>query len=226
MERPAPSLRALPWSYSEELNRRGSASRRSPTASVDFEMISQATELLRPNVGSGTINLAHRIVFARSPCFVPLAACSLLRAADRRVRVPDGTPLAPAPARLAGAPSLLSRLSGRDPGGSSDVLPACVGHPTRLRVPGASRRTLPGTLLRRPRKRTLRIPARLRHASVSSTDRSAGLVLLLSLRHRVSQGDYAGKHRGSAPPLGAYKSPLLASFLLDSATGLSREHAY
>src|SRR5215210_2409211 len=60
------------------------------------------------------------------------------------------------------------------------------------------------------------IPVRLLPASGSSTERSGGPVLLLSLRSRASPGDGAGRPRESAPPLGACKRPFLASFLLYS----------
>src|ERR671920_2480582 len=85
----------------------------------------------------------------------------------------------------------------------------------------ASRQMVLGSLLQCPQVRTRRIPVRPRLASGSSTDRSAGLVLLLSLPSRGSSGDYAGKPRGSAPPLGEYKSPLLASFVLYSRVNLA-----
>jgi hypothetical protein len=166
----------------------------------------------------GILNLAHQRVFARTPWFspVPLAAHSLLRAAYRRVRVLDGVPAAPALARPEAAPSLRCWFAERGPGGSSGVLHACEGRRIRLRVPGSSRQIVLGTLLQCPRVTSRRIPVRLRLASGSSTDRSAGLVRLLSLRSRDSPGDYAGEPRGSALPLGGCKSPLLASFVLYS----------
>jgi hypothetical protein len=167
---------------------------------------------------AGILNLARRRVFARTPWLspVPLATYSLLRAAHLRVRVLDGVPPAPALVRPAGSPSLLFRFAGHGPGGSSGVLPACEAHPSRLRVPGASRQIGLGTHPQYPRVTTRQIPVRLRPVSGSSTDRSAGLVLLLSLRSRDSSEDYAGELRGSAPPLGGCKSPLLASFVLYS----------
>src|SRR5919112_1327592 len=95
-------------------------------------------------------------------------------------------------------------------------LASVLGRRIRLRVPGSSRQIVLGTLLQCPRVTSRRIPVRLRLASGSSTDRSAGLVRLLSLRSRDSPGDYAGEPRGSALPLGGCKSPLLASFVLYS----------
>jgi hypothetical protein len=167
---------------------------------------------------AGILNLARQRVFARTPWLspVPLATYSLLRATYLRVRVLDGGPPALALVRPAGSPSLPFRFAGHGPGGSSGVLPACEDHPSRLRVPGASRQIVLGTLLPSLRVTGRRIPVRLLLVSGSSTDRSAGLVLLLSLRSRDSSGDYAGEPRGSAPPLGGCKSPLLASFVLYS----------
>src|SRR5215208_1628727 len=151
---------------------------------------------------------------------VPLATYSLLRAAGWHVRVLDGVPPSPALARPADSPSLLSRFAARHPGSSSGVLRVCEDHPSRLRGPEASRHIVLETLLQCPRVTGLRL------ASGSSTDRSADLVRLLSLRSRDSSGDYAGEPRGSAPPLGGCKSPLLASFVLYSrvyrATGSIR----
>ena len=143
---------------------------------------------------AGILNLARRRVFARTPWLspVPLATYSLLRAAHLRVRVLDGVPPAPALVRPAGSPSLLFRFARHVPGGSSGVLPACEAHPSRLRVPGASRQIVLGTHPQYPRVTTRQIPVRLRPVSGSSTDRSAGLVLLLSLRSRDTSEDYAG----------------------------------
>src|SRR5215210_8089239 len=180
----------------------------------------QVFVFLRPTIArlAGILNLARQRVFARTPWRspVPLATYSLLRAAYLRVLVLDGVPPAPALVRPAGSPSLLFRFAGHGPGGSSGVLPACEDHPSHLRVPGASRQIVPGTLLQCPGLTTRQIPVRLQLVSGSSTDRSAGLVRLLSLRSRDSSGDYAGEPRGSAPPLGGCKSPLLASFVLYS----------
>src|SRR5215213_7881961 len=171
--------------------------------------------LARPK---GISNFACPRAFAKTPWLSagPVAASSLLRAAYLRVRVLDGAPLALALARPGAAPSLRSRFSGHGPDGSSGVPPACEDHPSRLRVPGASRQIVPGILLQCPQVRNRRIPVHPRLASESSTDRSAGLVLLLSLPSRGSSGDYAEKPRVSAPPLGGCKSPLLASFVLYS----------
>src|SRR5215212_556891 len=115
---------------------------------TDFEIALKATEVQALNLGSGTLNLAHQTAFARTPYLspVPLATCSLLRAAYQRVRALDEDSLAAALARLAGAPSLPSRFAVRDSGGSSGVLFACAGCPIRLRFPGSSRRTVLGTL--------------------------------------------------------------------------------
>ena len=166
----------------------------------------------------GILNPTYQRASARTPWLspVPLVTYSLLRAGYLRVRVLDDVPPAPALVRPADSPSLLSQFAGHGPGGSSGVLPACEDRPFRLRVPGASRQIVLETLLQSLRVKGRWMSVRLRLVSGSSTDRSGDLVRLLSLRSRDFSGDYVEEHRGSVPPLGGCKSPLLASFVLYS----------
>jgi hypothetical protein len=157
------------------------------------------------------LDLTHRPASAKTPyssrSLVPLVTYSLLPAAYQRVRTLGGTSLAPALARLAEAPSLLSRYAEQDSSGSLGVPLHVVRCPIRLRVLGSSPKTGLGTLRQSPQLTERGIPAHLRRASRSATDCSVGLVLLLSLRFRASPRDGVGESQVPELPLPVCKSP-------------------